>query len=475
MKTTKRILACLMIVVMLAAMLCGSASAVEITIDTTSNVAYEAYKIFDIELNSTTKAYNYTIDSGSAWYEFVTTGAGKDYVTLTRKYSTTTYYVTEKIDNAIEFANDAFAYATTKSIVATKSVDKKITLSDGYYVMKSPVGTLPFAFSVIDNKIAFSDSSIYGTNTIKEKVKLPSIVKSVDNAVAATTDTLNYNIVVTAKDGAMNYTVRDNADDGITVNTASIVVKMFDESEDTTTTLTEGSGKDYTLSTGIPGCDFEIKFSDALCNALDTKDTLTITYTGQLNADADMGGTGNANTATLYHGADGNSDTLPDLTEVDSAYVHTYEIIINKTYAGGGTPDGAVFTLYKHNGSDYAEVGTFTETTANTVFSYKGLAEGKYKISETAVPAGYVKADDVEFVVTATADSTAPAEFTDLSAAGFSADKADGSLSIDLENKTGSLLPETGGMGTTLFYAVGGMLVLGAVVVLLMKKRTVTE
>ncbi len=479
MKTTKRILACLMILAMLAAMLCVGASAVNITI-TNGEGTYNAYKVLDLEKNDTTDAFLYIVtDTGATteWYDFIKDEpAAQAFLKATQK-SGDVYYVEQVVgadeSEAIAFANAAYDYAVANpSEFIPVSGTTSLTLEDGFYVMKSSAGTTAYAFTVIRGQLAGVDGNYSGT-TIKSKSSLPSITKTVNNAVAAQGESLEYTIVVEAKKGAQNYIIRDNADAGITVDTSGFNTIAWNDGG---TLKTLNKGTDYTVATtGIDGCDFEIKFTESACNALDTNDTLTITYTGSLNGSAVMGGNGNGNTATLYYGIDSDSNGLPDISKDDSAYVHTFEIIINKTYAGGGTPDGAVFTLYKHDGSDFAVVGTFTEPTANTVFSYKGLAEGKYKISETAVPEGYVKADDVEFVVTATADSTAPAEFTDLSAAGFTANKADGRLSIELENKTGSLLPETGGIGTTVFYAVGGLLVLGAVVILLMKKRSVTE
>ena len=129
----------------------------------------------------------------------------------------------------------------------------------------------------------------------------------------------------------------------------------------------------------------------------------------------------------------------------------------------------------------------------DTQFIFEGLDAGEYKISETAVPSGYNKAADIIFEVVAEYDTTKePVKITGLSvqdASGKTISSVDGKdtvfkvtldedksdLSTIVINKPGVTLPSTGGMGTTVFYAVGGILVVAAAVLLITKKRMSAE
>ena len=102
---------------------------------------------------------------------------------------------------------------------------------------------------------------------------------------------------------------------------------------------------------------------------------------------------------------------------------------------------------------------------------------GKYKLSETTVPAGYNKANDVEFTITANhnADSDNPDLITLTSTFGEVKTAADGSISgnieDDIENKTGTVLPETGAKGTMMLITVSTMIVMAAVVFMITRKK----
>ena len=110
--------------------------------------------------------------------------------------------------------------------------------------------------------------------------------------------------------------------------------------------------------------------------------------------------------------------------------------------------------------------GTVTEITtdANGKFELVGLDEGSYKLHETEAPEGYNKlAADIDVIITSTYDDanlTADYQINNAAPA-----------TIEVENKTGSLLPETGGIGTTIFTVVGIALMVAAVVFLVTKKR----
>ena len=106
------------------------------------------------------------------------------------------------------------------------------------------------------------------------------------------------------------------------------------------------------------------------------------------------------------------------------------------------------------------------------------MDDGNYRLTETKTPAGYNTVDPIYFTITAEHDvlSDNPA-LTSLSGNAttgeltFTPNTTNGSLSADVVNRAGVTLPETGGMGTTLFYVAGAGLVLVAVVLLITRKR----
>lgn len=104
--------------------------------------------------------------------------------------------------------------------------------------------------------------------------------------------------------------------------------------------------------------------------------------------------------------------------------------------------------------------------------TFTGLGEGKYTLEETIVPSGYNKMEKQEFEISF--DSSKP-EFSIKVTKGTAITPLDGQtgfgFSTDIENNKGSLLPSTGGIGTTIFYVVGGILVIGAGILLVTKRR----
>ena len=229
-----------------------------------------------------------------------------------------------------------------------------------------------------------------------------------------------------------------------------------------------------------------------------TSATIVLDYSATLNSKAQFGAPGNPNKIKVTTTHEGEGETPWDVN-----IVFTYKTDVNKVDQNKKPLTGAEFALEKFVKSTNGTVtykgvtGEWTtlqlvKNDAGTVFSFKGLDDGYYRIRETKTPAGYNTIDDIYFEVTATHDVVAenPA-LTNLAAtankpdgtayteedieagkvATFTVTKNDGLLKTDVENKSGTVLPETGGMGTTIFYALGGMMVLVAVVLLVTKKR----
>lgn len=276
----------------------------------------------------------------------------------------------------------------------------------------------------------------------------------------------------------------------------------------------------YTLATDdlATSGKFTITITDLKSVDLDGKTVVPgttnviVEYEAVLNDNAVIGSKGNWNEAYLTYSNNpnysGEGDSDEDTTEEtphDKVVVFTYQATFNKIDPELSGDDkslkGAGFTLYKQYKGEVSgkenkaaelekpgtefwyEVGTFKNTDGNqTTFEFKGLDDGTYLLRETKTPDGYTTMEDVEFDITATHDDEGDAPtLIELKGADKNIDGgiilgvADGVLSADIENKEGTVLPGTGGIGTTIFYVVGGMLVVGAGVLLIARKRTQKE
>ncbi len=222
--------------------------------------------------------------------------------------------------------------------------------------------------------------------------------------------------------------------------------------------------------------------------ALTADSKIVVNYSATLTKDAVIGSAGNPNEVNLTYsnnpnaGGDGDHGKTPD----DKVTVFTYEIEAQKVGEDGTTPlEGAGFTLYK-KGSDENYTAVGTEIKGVTTFEFKGTDAGEYKLVETTVPAGYNKAEDLIFKVEATYDTTAddpqlksltvtPAEakftVTTTTKDDGTHITTDGKATTTIKNQKGSTLPSTGGIGTTIFYVLGAILVIGAGIVLFVRRR----
>ncbi len=247
-----------------------------------------------------------------------------------------------------------------------------------------------------------------------------------------------------------------------------------------------------------------------------TKDSIvTVTYTASLTQFAVIGLNGQTNEVKLTYSNNPNDEYAPDTTDenddtpdsthdtpVDKVIVFTYELDVNKV--NGATQEkleGAEFILYCLNGdtkyyatvSDkgYFEGWVSDETDATTLtsnedglFKVIGIDEGTYYLQETKAPAGYnLAANPFEVKLDATTvndqvwddfDPTKALTAISVSVGDGTPKEGDvntGAASITIQNSMGSSLPSTGGIGTTLFYVIGGTMAAGAGVYLISKKR----
>lgn len=247
-------------------------------------------------------------------------------------------------------------------------------------------------------------------------------------------------------------------------------------------------------STKGDDCDLEFTIDNvkAMYPTAKAGDKIIIEYTATLTTDAVLGSAGNWNGAYLeYSNNPNNGGTGTSRTTEDTVVAFTYQTVINKVDNEGKALTGAEFTLEKKVADDTATEGykwikiDQVESTPGSTFTFKGLDDGDYRLTETKEPSGYNKiADPITFTVSATHDSmtlsalsavvdqTYRINFNDLTDDGsLTPDLASGSLTGSIINTSGAELPSTGGMGTTLFYVGGGCMVAVAGIFLITKKR----
>ena len=391
----------------------------------------------------------------------------------------------------------------------TVSNGNPLTVPTGYYLIKDngPVNDgEAYSLYVVQVVGPTTISPKVGTTTSDKKVKDTN--DSVANSTTGWQDSADYDIgdavpfklsATIAQDYA-NYThgykltFHDKEDTGLTFNKDSVKVYV-DEVLITTgyEVVTEGL---------TDGCTFEVRFANLKeITSVHAGSVISVEYTSTLNNQAVIGSTGNKNTSHVSYTNNPNDAQAGEggKTPDDVVIVFTYKTIVNKvtknpaydaskdTENTGTDSDGnkafiplkgAGFTLYKKNASgEYVAVGEELKGADMTTFTWSGLDDGDYKLVETTTPAGYNTIADIEFTITAGhVDGDSPYLNT-LSGnaisgtATFTAVVNDGSLSTDVVNNAGTVLPETGGIGTTIFYVLGGLLVLTAVVLLVTKKR----
>ena len=299
-------------------------------------------------------------------------------------------------------------------------------------------------------------------------------------------DTVPFKLTATLPSNVMYYTTfkiafHDTMSAGLTLDADSIKVYMYDTKykADVDTDLNDFA-KDVTenfvkTTTGLTDtCTFEVGCDNVLAIENVTKDTaFVVYYEATLNDAAVIGDAGNPNEVFLEFSNDPYGDSTGE-TETDMVKVFTYKIIVNKTDSHGHALEGAGFTLYKKNvDGTYTAIGTELKGDGMTTFTWEGLDDGDYKLEESTVPAGYNKMSDLLFSITAV-HSESDQNPTLISLDGGQMGTgvvAAGTITKDIENKTGTVLPETGAMGTMWLILGGAMLVIFAGVFMITRKK----
>ena len=357
------------------------------------------------------------------------------------------------------------------------------------------------------NSLVMVDTKGQDSLTINSKTGLPTVEKKVkdiedseddsildnawhDSADHDINDVIPFKLTGTLPSNAQyyeSYTMifHDTLSAGLTLDEDSFKVYMYetkhkaDVDTDLNEYLTDGA-KDVTdyfdLKTeGLTdGCTFEIGCENLYVIDGVTKDTaFVVYYEATLNGSAVVGAAGNSNTVYLEF-SNNPYGTGTGKTEVDVVKVFTYQLVINKTDSHGHALDGAGFTLSKKKvDGTYQVIGVKAAGDDVTSFVWTGLDDGDYLLQESTVPAGYNKMSDIAFSISAIhAEADGDITLTELDGGLIGMGVAEtGTITKAIENKTGTVLPETGAAGTMWLILGGAMLVVVAGVFMITRKK----
>lgn len=471
MKITKRLFAVLLALTMvftlgLTAFAAEDKGSITIT-NPQEGKTYTAYKIFDVTYSGDN--YSYTINTGDAAYAMVAEyAADADNGLILTANGATRYIATVDAAkfSAADFAkflrenNTALGNGT--AFVADGANMKASNLSLGYYFVDGTSGTVCELVTAKDV-------------LIKDKNEKPEIEKTVDDAdkTVEVGQVLNYTITgkVPSTKGYTEYTyeVADTMTDGLTY--AGDVKVTIDGAEATANVVKT------TVNNGFKVTIDMTKYQDKVDKAV------VITYSATVN-DKAIERNVEKNTATLKYSND-PTDSTKTGTATSEVDVYSFNIVIDKYKTGSDKTKlaNAKFVLKNSDGKYYKydtaakkvswvdkkADATEVTTSADGSAHFEGIEAGTYKLEETAAPNGYNPlSEDITIVITDKDNVTVDGNASNPAAENLS-------LTAKVANSTGTILPETGGIGTMIFVVVGALAAIGAGIFLVTNKRMSKE
>ena len=405
----------------------------------TSETTYKIYKVFDADGNGTAISYKLVSGKTTAPAGFTVDTAGN--VTYS---GTGTELTAADIAAIAAYVTEADLVATVKAPAGATSVTSE-ALPNGYYYITTTTGT------------AVTVDSTNPNVTVDDKNVIPKVVKSAGTeydaaslaAIAAVGTDQPFTAQITKTHGAKNLVFEDtmtnmsyNKDVAITVSAG--------------TAPTADQAKVEETATG-----FKVTFDNDYIAGLADGTVITLKYTGKITSDA-LSTNPATNKATLTSG-DGNTSTSEEVKVYNAKFTVTKQDGEKQPLAGAGFVIANAAGKYYKLADDKKSISwvdsiddatEYTSDAQGAVPAFTGLADGTYTLIEKTVPAGYNKAADSTFTV-----------------AGNDYTAANLEQASTVTNESGSVLPSTGGIGTTIFYVIGALLVIGAGVVLVTRRR----
>ena len=465
MKTMKKLLAVTLAVVMMMALAITANAAgngsITITLPTdpapTVAITYKVYKVFDATVNATDSTkVSYTLCSGDVLSDDMT-DAGFS-VDSAGNVSGPTALDDDAIAAIAAYVTSDDLVATTVSSVGDTSVTID-NLDYGYYYITTTSGTVVTIDTTNPNA------------EVEDKNDLPSVEKSAGTeyddasmeAINQVGTSRDFTAEIDVGKGTTNLVFSDemtnmtyNGDVKVTVGGATV----------------EAGDSTFSVSGETGASSFSVTFVDSYIAGLAAGTTITLNYSGTITSDA-LSSDPATNTATITSG-DGNTNQSDTVEVYNAKFTVTKQDGDDQPLAGAGfviknsagayyclASDGKSITWYElPSGTTIAAAiaaGNITEYTSDAegaVQAFTGLGRGTYALVESTTPSGYNTAADIEFTI---ADN-------DFTAANLE-------QTATVTNEAGVELPSTGGIGTKIFYTMGAVLVIGAGVMMVSKKR----
>lgn len=448
---------------------------------------YEAYQIFTGDL-ADGKLSNVKWGSATAKNGTAVTDAELKTVTDLASKSVN--------DNAQATANAIAAYLKSDAQPTATIDDTNPTaqVPSGYYLIKDKNNTVPDGQAATTYIV-----TVAGNVIITPKSDVPSFEKKLKDTNDTTGETSDWQ---DSADYDINDAVPFKLEGTVAPNYASYKTYYFafHDVEERGLTFNKDSVKVYVDNTAITsdyevvtegltdGCTFEVKFADLKqISAVKAGSKIRVEYTSTLNENAVLGKHGNVNKAKLQFSNNPNDsqngETSPTgETPWDNVIVFTYKTVINKVDDKNQPLKGAEFALSKKMKDGSTTTVAVVKDSEGTTFTFNGLDDGDYVLTETKTPAGYNSIKPITFTVTANHTITWEGEDRDTILTSLSGNAASGEITFtptddkseldtSVVNKPGSSLPETGGMGTIVLYAAGAVLVIAAGVYFGLKKK----
>ncbi|MFP5527310.1 SpaH/EbpB family LPXTG-anchored major pilin [Peptococcus simiae] len=439
--------------------------------NTVAGKTYNLYKVFDLTYKGENKDKNVSYTIAQGWEDFFKTGDGAKYITDQQTGANgetlnpiivngKVQYINITETNVPEFAQAALAFAGKMDPVNSENATgEELTfnnLSLGYYLV------YPKGATSIKKDFA-SLASITSTTPdgeVKVKSEYPTIEKKADKKSfdygQEVTYTLTGKVPDTTGYSKYIYQLSDQLSKGLTLQDKSVDVKFGNQIIASNVESKEVTNKDIKITPNVTQGTLQIDFEMLNLQAYKGQE-IKVTYKALVNKDAVIGSEGNPNKVTLKYSNNPKNGDDTDTT-TDEEKVYTAEINILKVDGKNKATklEGAEFVLRDKNSDDAKyykyddqagkvtwvadkKDATVKKTDSNGHADFKGLKNGTYYLEEIKAPDGYNLLTGRKEVIVNYENQNPQQIFT-----------------VEVENKSGSELPGTGGMGTLAFIIIGG-------------------